>query len=110
MPAKDPEERKLIARVAAQTQWAKCPDRAARTEAARAALWQRFLDEVDPDGVLDPNERERRALHARKAYYTRIALKSRQSRVSKERQWIAEAVAEMLNAALGPDGTIGGGA
>jgi hypothetical protein len=36
----------------------------------------RFDLEVDPDGVLDPDERARRAAHARKAYFTALALKS----------------------------------
>jgi hypothetical protein len=50
------------------------------TRAARAAFSDRFEREVDPDGVLDPAERARRADMARKAYFTRLALKSAQAR------------------------------
>ncbi len=35
---------------------------------------------MDPDGVLSPAERARRAGHARKAYVTRLALRSAQAR------------------------------
>ncbi len=40
----------------------------------------RFEREVDPDGTLEPAERERRAAHARKAYYSALALKSAKAR------------------------------
>jgi hypothetical protein len=40
----------------------------------------RFERQVDPDGVLSPEERARRAGHARKAYFTRLALRSAQAR------------------------------
>lgn len=45
------------------------------TAPARAAFQAKFEREVDPDGVLDPDERERRAAHARSAYYIRLAQK-----------------------------------
>jgi hypothetical protein len=35
---------------------------------------QRFLDEVDPERKLPEAERQRRAEHARKAYFTALAL------------------------------------
>ena len=41
---------------------------------------ERFEREVDPDNKLDPKERARRAAHAKKAYFQRLALKSAQSR------------------------------
>jgi hypothetical protein len=41
---------------------------------------ERFEREVDPEGVLEPAERARRAQHARTAYYSRLALKSAQVR------------------------------
>ena len=43
------------------------------TKNARAKFDQRFIDEVDPDRVLPESERLRRAEHARKAYFTRLA-------------------------------------
>ena len=36
----------------------------------------RFEADVDPDGRLDPEERRRRAEHARSAYFARLALAS----------------------------------
>ena len=50
------------------------------TKNARAAFNQRFVDEVDPDRMLTESERSRRADAARKAYFSRLALKSAQSR------------------------------
>lgn len=74
------KDRVLQARIAAHASWAQTPDRAARTAKARAALAGKFEREVDPDGVLPPEERARRAEHARKAHYTRLALRSAQAR------------------------------
>lgn len=71
-----PQERSLRATIAANTSWAKTEDRAARTANARAALREKFYDEVDPERKLPPAEREKRAENARKAYYARIALKA----------------------------------
>lgn len=73
-------DRVLQARIAAHTSWAKTPDRAARTANARAALATKFEQQVDPEGVLAPEERARRAEHARKAHFARLALKSAQAR------------------------------
>ena len=44
-----------------------------------------FLRQVDPDGVLDPAERQRRAEYAKKAHFTRLAMKSAAARSSKAR-------------------------
>ena len=46
------------------------------TSKARATFMSRFELEVDPDGVLPEAERHRRAEAAKKAYFTRLALKS----------------------------------
>ncbi len=43
-------------------------------------MMERFERQVDPDGVLTPAERARRAGHARKAYFARLALRSAQAR------------------------------
>jgi hypothetical protein len=56
------------------------------TTAARAALWQKYLDQVDPHGELPEDERERRAYHARKADMGRLALKSVMARRAKARK------------------------
>ena len=50
------------------------------TRAARAAFLNRFEREADPDGVLAPDERRRRASHLKKAYFLRLALKSAEVR------------------------------
>lgn len=68
----DTTEASLIARIAAHTSWANTVDRSARTAKARAALEKKFLDEADGDAA--------RAEHLRKAYYSRLALKSAVSR------------------------------
>jgi hypothetical protein len=73
-------DRSLIARLAARESWAKTADSSARTEPARRALLDRFERQVDPDGVLSPAERARRAGHARKAYFAWLALLSAQAR------------------------------
>jgi hypothetical protein len=69
-------ERVLRARAAAHASWARTPDPAARTEPGRLAFLDRFERDVDPTGALDPADRRRRAEHARKAYFTLLALRS----------------------------------
>jgi len=71
--------RSLHARLAAHAKWSQA-DPVQGTSAARAAFLDRFEREVDPHGELPPSERERRAAHARKAYFTRLALKSAMAR------------------------------
>lgn len=77
------QERVLRARLAAHTRWALERDPTAATAPARAGFHDRFVREVDPDGVLPPDELARRVEHARKAYFTRLALKSAQARRRK---------------------------
>lgn len=77
-------ERRLSASQAAHESWANTTDRAARTSPARRALARKFLDAADGDPV--------RAEHLRKAYFTRLALKSAQSR-RKSRELTEAAVA-----------------
>jgi len=67
-----PSERSLAGRLMAELSWANTKDRSARTAPARAARDQTFLDQADGDPV--------RAAHLRKAHFTRMALKSAQSR------------------------------
>lgn len=71
-------ERSQIARIAANTRWAREDDRTAATQPARDGLDRRFEREVDPDGVLAPDELARRVTSARKAHFQRLALKSAQ--------------------------------
>lgn len=95
-------ERRLAAQIAAHESWAHTSDRSARTAPARAALLARFEAQVDPDGALPPDERARRAEHARKAYFQRLALKSaRARRRSRELAAEADEAAAELTAAGG---------
>lgn len=70
-----PTERSLLARAAAHTLHSQV-DGAEHTAPARKAFLDRFERQVDPDGVLEPGERRRRAEHAKKAYFTGLAAKS----------------------------------
>jgi hypothetical protein len=75
-----PAERALRARLAAHSLHARVTDPTAHTAPARQAFLDRFEHEVDPDGELPEDERKRRATHARKAYFTRLALASARAR------------------------------
>lgn len=50
------------------------------TAPGRAAFQARFEQQVDPDGVLPPEERQRRAEHARTLYYRQLAYRSAKAR------------------------------
>lgn len=52
-------------------------------QAARAAAFQRFEDEVDPDRVLDPAERQERAEFARRAHMTKLSMLAAKARREK---------------------------
>lgn len=85
MPSSEltPEQRTLRARVAAHSLHAQVKDPTAHTAPARRAFLDRFDRMVDPDGVLPPAERARRAESARKAYFVALALKSSRARSSR---------------------------
>jgi hypothetical protein len=44
----------------------------------------KFEREADPQGVLDPAERARRAEHLRRAHFTRLALASSRARAARK--------------------------
>lgn len=75
-----PAERMLRATLAAHTRWSHCTDRSAATAPARSARDARWEREVDPDLILPPEERAKRAESARKAYFAGLALKSAKAR------------------------------
>jgi hypothetical protein len=77
-----PSERSLRARLAAYELHSQYDSRDL-TAKARATFLQRFEDEVDPDRTLPEAERIRRAEAKRRAYFTRLALKSAQARRRK---------------------------
>jgi hypothetical protein len=93
----------MRARLGAHASWARTEDRTARMAPAWRASMARFDREVDPEGVLPEDERARRAEHARKAYFTRLALLSSRAR-TKARALDAEADAAAAElAAAGGD-------
>jgi len=77
-----PGERTLRARAAAYEMHAKHGSLKAAIK-GQAALLAKFERQVDPDGQLTPEERRRRALHARRAHMARLALASARSRRAK---------------------------
>lgn len=92
MPANklSPAERRLVGEIGSHESWSRTTDRAARTAPARKAALDRFEREVDPEGRLTPDERARRAEHARKAYFSRLALKSVKVRRQRRRRGAAK--------------------
>lgn len=75
-----PKEQSLAGKIAAHTRWSRVDDRSAATAPARRAFMERFEDQVDPQRILSPDERARRAESARQAYFAELALKSAQAR------------------------------
>ena len=79
-----PAQRSLRARIAAYTLHA-THDPRVTTQPARDAFLARFEREVDPDGSLPVAERRRRADAAKRAYFSRLALKSANARRARRR-------------------------
>ncbi len=75
-----PAQRTLRARAAA---FAMHSQGKTNTKAATAASQGRFERQVDPEGVLSPAERARRADHARKAYMATLSLKASRAKTQK---------------------------
>jgi hypothetical protein len=69
-----PADRSIRARNAALTRWSR-EDPVAGTQRARDSFLSKFADDVDPDRVLDPDERERRAARARRVHMSKLASK-----------------------------------
>jgi hypothetical protein len=83
--AASPAERSLRARLAAYALHAQRDSRETSAP-GRAAFLARFEREVDPDGTLDPAERQRRAAQARSAYFTRLSLAAVKARKARRAQ------------------------
>src|SRR5436309_2057906 len=81
--ALSPERRSLVGRIGAHASWAATSDPSARTQPGRSAFLDRFAREVDPDSKLSEPERQRRADHARKAYFAKLALQSAKARAGR---------------------------
>jgi hypothetical protein len=54
----------------------------ARDASPGSLIWHER--QIDPDSVLDPVERTRRAEHARRAYFIDLALKSAKARAARK--------------------------
>jgi hypothetical protein len=74
-----PAERTLRARLAAHAMHGRHDPRAT-TAKARAAFLARFERQADPEGLLTPAERERRAQQLRSPYFAQLALASAKAR------------------------------
>ena len=83
MPARSPADRTVIAQIAAAERWGRTADRSAATAPARAGLRAKFAREVDPNGVLDPAELERRVDHLVRAHMLRMSRAAAQARRAK---------------------------
>lgn len=83
MPARTPEDRTLVAQIAAAERWGRTPDRTAATAPARAGLRAKFAREIDPDGTLDPVELERRVDSLQRAHMLRMSLAAKAARRRK---------------------------
>jgi hypothetical protein len=75
-----PSDRALRARIAAAHRWGYVSDRQAATEPARRGLRAKFERLADPDGLLSPEERARRADHLMRAHMLRLSRASAQAR------------------------------
>ena len=56
------------------------------TGPATKAAMSRFEREVDPDGILPPEERAKRAAHAKRLHYMKLGMKSGIARRKKANQ------------------------
>jgi hypothetical protein len=97
MPSASATDRITIARLAAHALHARVADPTAHTAPGRAAFLSRFDREVDPDGILAPDVRARRAEHAKRAYFSQLARKSAKARNSRLAQ------ADRVTALIGVD-------
>lgn len=77
----------MRARIASYTRWAHADDqdRFAAGYRMRQGLQAKFEREVDPEGLLLPQERAKRADYLYKAHMQRLALKAAQARRRKQK-------------------------
>ena len=78
-----PDRASLIGRIGAHMAHAGHDSREL-TARARDTFLAKFEQEADPDGVLCPEERRRRAKHLRSAHFARLAALSAESRTAKQ--------------------------
>jgi hypothetical protein len=75
----DPEDMSRRGKIGAHIKHSRYDSRES-TAPARQAFDRKFENQVDPEGTLSEEERLRRAQHARKAYFARLALASARAR------------------------------
>jgi hypothetical protein len=93
-------DRSIIGAIAAHERWAREDQQGRRdgTQAARDAYLSHFEKLVDPDGLLQPDERRRRALNKRKAHMLRLSKMSKEARdAAKALRLQQEIDAELAN-------------
>lgn len=76
----DAAARRLRAKIAANARWSRHDpkDEMQRVRAASPGSVEYWEAQVDPEAVLDPAERRRRATNARRGYMQGLALKRKQ--------------------------------
>jgi hypothetical protein len=79
------EERRLRAQLGAHEQWAREPDRTARTAKARRAFLAKLEAEVDPHGVLPPELRAKMVQNRRQAHMARMSLAASRARSRRKK-------------------------
>jgi hypothetical protein len=79
MSAKNPDDRRVVAQIAANARWSQQDPKPALVP-VRAARMARYENQVDPEGNLPEAERQRRAQAALRADMLRMALRSAQAR------------------------------
>ena len=94
MSTRDPELRRLAGQAGAYVQQAR-HDPHEMTLAARQAVWQKYLDRADPDRVLPPEERERRATALMKLDLTQRAYDAAKARKARERAALVDQLLEV---------------
>ena len=77
-----PQQRTLRAQIAANTRWSKQDPKPALAK-VRLGRQRKYEQQVDPQRVLKPEERERRAQAALRADMQRLALKSARARAKR---------------------------
>ena len=85
----------MAATAAVEKSWANTPNRTARTQKARDTFLARFGAEVDPEGLLDPVERQRRAEHLLRSHMASIRLRGMKAARLKREQREMEAALEL---------------
>ena len=76
-------QRGLVARIAAAERWGREQDRAAATLPARRGFRAKYARVADPDGVLQPDELERRIDSLMRAHMLRMSLAAKKSRATR---------------------------